>query len=132
MSRRLIRSVVAASVLAGLASLTKPTRSSFPRALGALAKGEAGGGLMGWAAAKLTELGINAAGAVNAYVFEDYWVAILVRVTQSGSTLSGGEVDDWVFVGLFGMWIAVKRQKGCGSPYGIVDIRLLREDSSDR
>ena len=120
MSRRILRSLFAAGLLAAIAVVTKPSEASFARAVGTLAKKKAGGGVAGWMSAKLAELSLNAVQAAGGYTFTDYWVALLVTPTaagsQWGSNLTGGESDNWVFLGAFSLWLAVRAHTALEHP----------------
>ena len=99
------RVVMAGLLLSGAAFLTKPTRASFKRCVGQVAHQQAGGGLAGWAAAKLASAAMQLSERTGQHVFEDYGVALLVRGTDEL-----GDAD-WLFVGLFAHWVAVHRRE---------------------
>ena len=99
------RVVYAGLLLSGAAFLTKPTKASFNRCVGQVAHREAGGGMVGWAAAKLAAVAVKLSEQTGQHVFEDYGVALLVRGTDEL-----GDAD-WLFIGLFARWIAVHRRE---------------------
>lgn len=105
MAAALRRLVYTSILLGGIAFMTKPTRSSFSRSVGQVAKTEAGGGLAGWAAAKMTEAAMKLSEATGQHVFEDWGVALLVR----GSADLGDA--DWLFLGVFSHWIALHKKE---------------------
>jgi hypothetical protein len=89
----LTRTLISASLLVGLAFITKPTPSSFRRVVGARAKQQAGaeaGGLAGWAAGRLTELGLSLAEHAGRYSFDDYLVALVVRTGPEAAEYARG------------------------------------------
>jgi hypothetical protein len=100
--RRLIYSGL---LLSGIAFLTKPSKQSFNRSVGQVVAKQAGGGLAGWAAAKLTAAAVHLSEATGQHTFEDLGVALLVRGTDEL-----GDAD-WLFVGVFAHWIAVHRRE---------------------
>ena len=68
-------------------------------------KREAGGGLAGWAAAKLTSAALHLSEAAGQHSFEDWVVAWVVRGTDE---LGDAE---WLFVGVLSTWVAVHRRE---------------------
>ena len=99
------RAVYVGLLFSGAAFLTKPTKASFKRCVGQVANTQAGGGIAGWAAAKLTAAAVQLSERTGQHVFEDYGIALLVR-----GTAELGDAE-WLFVGLFAHWIAVHRRE---------------------
>ena len=99
------RLVLVVALLGGVLHLTKPSRDSFKRSIGSLVKREAGGGLAGWAAAKLTSAALHLSEAAGQHSFEDWVVAWVVRGTDE---LGDAE---WLFVGVLSTWFAVHRRE---------------------
>ena len=105
MAAPLRRLAYTAILLSGIALMTKPTKSSFSRSVGQVAKAEAGGGFAGWAAAKMTAAAVKLSEVTGQHVFEDWGVALLVRGTDEL-----GDAD-WLFIGVFSHWVALHKKE---------------------